>query len=400
MIPLTGPFSSDMLRAELGLGNGAVEFTGETLDKLRRLTNTPAGPIPVHAARGTHMVLASAVQQVLKDAMGNPAAAGAYRAVIEPGVVIGSNAPGTPALDVGQLPAGSSLTLDVYGTVQGAGGIAGVTGAINGGNGGHAIKANYPNQAVTITRRASSIIRSGGGGGGKGGNGGQGGTGGYGYTGGTTTTEGDANTFTGKYGTYSWNRSEQVSNDDVRFGGVVVYNGPRTDSFVSGGWTYVRGNLRDQTTQSDETGTVVTVSHYGIYRQQAVGVTTYPGGAGGAGAAGGNGGKGQGHDGAQTSAASGGIGAAGAAGGTNAGNGGKGGNGGGGGASGTWGANGFAGNSGATGATGNNGNYTGGLAGSAGTAGGAGGAAGSAILKGTANVTIVDEGGTLTGPIT
>jgi hypothetical protein len=275
-----------------------------------------------------------------------------------------------------------------------------VIGSINGGNGGHAIKANYPGQSVTIIRRAGSVIRGGGGGGGKGGSGGKGGTGGFGHTGGTVTTEGDANTFTGKYGSYSWNRSEQVNNDDVRFGGSVVYNGPRVDSFVSGGWTYVRGNLRDQTTQSDENGTVVTVSHYGIYRTQSVGVTTYNGGAGGNGAAGGNGGRGQGHDGALVGGSSGGIGANGAPGGTNAGAGGKGGNGGGGGSGGTWGANGFTANGGATGATGANGSYTAGLPGTAGTAGGAGGTAGSWLLKGTANVTIVDEGGTVNGPTT
>ena len=205
------------------------------------------------------------------------------------------------ALTVGQFATGSTITINNSGTIVGFGGSAGTS--TTGGNGGDAIKADYPNQTVTINNLSGSFIYGGGGGGGKGGTGGGGQ-----YT--STVVVFDANT-------YGVNCNNSCFN-------------ATGNSF----WVCV-GNC--EAVPMGKSGTFYNCRQCGYYA-----TTNTDGGAGG------NGGVGQGYAQTQTN------GSAGAAGGTNAGTGGTGGNGA------------VYGSNGTTGATGANGNRTSGLSGSAG----------------------------------
>jgi hypothetical protein len=392
MIPLTGTLTGAALRAELGLGSGAIASL-LAVDGLRRLTNQPTGPVTLSAARGTALLRASAEQQAATILCGSPAAAGAYRLVIEPGVVVGSTSSAVAALDTGQFPSGSTLAIDVYGKVLGAAGPAGSGGA--GGAGGAAIKANYAGQTVTVRYKAGGEIRAGGGGGGKGGAGGTGGTGGQGYYN-TSSTEGPAYAA----GSYEVEHVQGSGTWTFRWGGGIVGTSGGT-SFTSGPYTYTTGGLVTTTSVgSGETGDQVFTDHYQVYRTTAGTVITN-GGGGGSGGAGGSGGQGQGYN--RQSAAqfgfAGSLGNGGAGGGTNAGTGGTGGQGGSGGGGGAWGVGGSGGATGFAGATGNSGNYSAGSAGSAGSGGFSGGAAGNAVIKGSASVTVINDGGTISGPV-
>lgn len=102
---------------------------------------------------------------------GTPTGSVPVRLIIPSGATVGSTSSSIPALDVGQFPAGSTITIENAGSILGAGGLA------NSGVGGNAIKANYSNQTVTITNTGN--IFGGGGGGGQGGKGGNGSVGVY-----------------------------------------------------------------------------------------------------------------------------------------------------------------------------------------------------------------------------
>lgn len=271
------------------------------------------------------------VLSLYTSSFGAPSSATVFRLTIAAGVVIGGV--GQVALNVGQFPAGSTIIIDNNGSIQGYGGAA------NSGAGGDAIKADYPNQIVTINNKTGATIYGGGGGGGKGGTGGTGG-------GGSVTEY----TYRGP-GEYAPPKENCCR---IPYGGSAVCL----------------------------SGYIPLYSDFLLYAYRCEQCYTpyvnyTPGGAGGPS---GNGGKGQGYN---QSLSNGIAGSAGAAGGTNAGAGGTGGSGGNGGA---WGANGGAGNTGGTGA---NGNYTAGIAGVAGTGGGA---AGRYLVKGANSVTFNNTG--------
>lgn len=99
-----------------------------------------------------------------------PTEAVTVRLVIEAGVVVGSTSTATPALDTGTWPAGSTLTIDWRGRVQGRGGEGGAGGAVgtgeDGEDGGPAFKARIE---VAVTFGAEAEVWGGGGGGGGGG---------------------------------------------------------------------------------------------------------------------------------------------------------------------------------------------------------------------------------------
>jgi hypothetical protein len=389
VIPLTGTVTGDMLRAELGYAAGAAIPSLAAVAALRRLTNQPAGTVTLSASRGTALVRSSIANAVAKTICGNPGAAGAYRVVVEPGVNCTSANPAVPALDVGQFPAGSSISIDVYGAVLAAGGLAGSGGA--GGRGGDAVKANYSGQTVALIARSGSQLKGGGGGGGKGGAGGTGGTGGQGYYY-SYVNEGP----TYSAGSYEVSNQQGTSTWTFRWGGSLVGTSSST-SLVVGNVTYSTSSYVTTTsTGSGEAGDQIFTDHYQISRTtQNTNFTA--GGGGGAGGAGGSGGRGQGYDGSAAAGSVGSNGNGGAGGGTNAGTGGTGGSGGQGGSGGAYGVAGASGNTGFTGNTGGSGNYTAGSGGSAGAGGSAGGAAGSYLVKGAASVTFTDQGATLAG---
>lgn len=127
------------------------------------------------------------------------------RFVVEPGVVVGSASPLSPAIDVGDWPEATVVILEVRGRVQGAGGRGGDGGTNNthgspGGPGGTAIYTRRP----VLIYNAGSIYGGGGGGGGGGGygfnvsgslineSGGGGGGGGAGMSGGLAGSGGIA----------------------------------------------------------------------------------------------------------------------------------------------------------------------------------------------------------------
>lgn len=265
---------------------------------------------------------------------GAPSSPVVARLTINSGVIVGGV--GGPALTIGQFPSGSIIAIDNYGSIQGFGGAA------NSGTGGDAIKADYPNQTITINNKTGGTIYGGGGGAGKGGTGG---TGGAGY-----------------YIAYAY------------FGNGNWASSP-DQSCRSAPWTaHTSGVCLGGYSQSVDEGGNPVYACNGCYDPYAVYTS------GGAGGGGGNGGVGRGYNQAPTAGV---TGSSGAAGGTNAGAGGAGGTGG---TGGEWGAFGAAGNTGNTGASGNNGS------GSAGTAGTAGGSPGKYLIKGAYSVTLNNSG--------
>jgi len=255
--------------------------------------------------------------------------------------VIGSNDPTKVALDIGQFPTGSVVSVQVYGSIDAAGG------AINSGRGGDAINANYPNQTTTVVIQGTGKVRAGGGGGGKGGNGG----GGYYSTTGTHT--------------------DPIGWTLLSIEGVLFPDCNKACKKYFGGSSYCTSGG----TESQNCGIYTGESNNGAiqYTCNSCVVTTTSYTSGGIG---GSGGRGSGYGISST------TGNAGASGGTNAGTGGVGANGG------TWGAY------GATGGTGTNGNYT------SGQAGAMGGSPGYALIKASASASIINAaGGTLAGGI-
>jgi hypothetical protein len=133
--------------------------------------------------------------------MGSPAAAGVYRFIINSGVSISSNSTGTPGLQTGTFPAGSTLIIVNNGTIYGMGGAGGSQNGgspTNAGAGGHAMSLALN---VTIDNTSGNIF-GGGGGGGVGGNANTGcgneyGGGGGGGATGLTNSSGGAGYFSG-----------------------------------------------------------------------------------------------------------------------------------------------------------------------------------------------------------
>lgn len=337
-----------------------------------------------HVMRGGGLKLAIAAEAVavsLKALAGNPTAPVDVELTIMPGVIVGSNSITQPALDIGQFPTGSSITVVNLGSIQGAASTAGATN----NQGGDAIKADYPNQTVTIINAAGASIYGAGGAGGLGGAGGRGGNGGNGYYDYWGAEQYDGTN-------YDWSWDELGSSTNISYGapGNVV-SGWYTSSGSTQYGNYLRQTYRGRVWfpgSGESPGGYV--YHYGVSQLQRAYTS---GGAGGNGGAGGLGGRGTGYKVAKTNGSAGSAGAAGSAGGTNAGAGGAGGNGGLGGNGGDWGQSGTTGAMGANGATGANGNNGAGAAGALGSSAQAsGGLAGCYLKKGTANVTFNNSG--------
>jgi hypothetical protein len=384
-IPVTGPVSVRSIRSEVGASGAFTLGQSETAYKLAGKTS---GQLSVGELRGSTRIAANENAVNLHNKVGAPSGAYSWRFLIEAGVTYGSTAPGTAAMSLGEFPVGSTVIVDNYGTIQGAGGVAGVGGS--GGAGGNAINAMTA-AAYTKTINNYGIVRGGGGGGGQAGAGGAGGTGGSGVY---YTTSQEGPNFSDGFGTigdYYVYRNQSNDQREFRWNGTLI--GTTTASSInSGGYTYYIGAYVDTIEvggSKSSSGTFY--DRYYIYRQWQVANFT-SGGPGGGGGAGGAGGRGQGHDGAAVAGIAGAAGAAGVGGGTNAGAGGQGGTGGTGGLGGAWGVAGGAGPTGATGATGNAGNNGAGTAGAAGTAGYAGGAAGYYLYRNGMTVTFNNTG--------
>lgn len=107
--------------------------------------------------------------------LGSPTSAVNVTLTIPSGVTVSSNNTGTPALDTGNLPSGSTVTIINNGSIIGAGGAGGTGGALSacatitagesGGSGGNAINLTVP---TTIDNTNGYIFGGGGGGGGGG----------------------------------------------------------------------------------------------------------------------------------------------------------------------------------------------------------------------------------------
>jgi hypothetical protein len=314
---------------------------------------------------------------------------------INSGVTVGASSSWW-ALDIGQFPAGSIITINNYGSIQGQPGAGGGYYS-GGGQGGHCINAAYSNQTMIINNYSSGQIIAGGGGGGSGGAGGTGGQGGGGYW---QYNYWSPQQWSGAGGAYSWSWDSYFNISDGYWGGAHVFSVGGQPGQVN---NYLRGNNNQNTVGTATTGggensysTNYTIYWYAIM-QLWTGTNYTSGGAGGGGGAGGAGGHGTGYG---TSAVGGAGGAAGAGGGspgTNAGWGGQGGTGGTGGAGGGWGSYGGAGATGYTGNTGGAGNNGGGAGGGAGQGGAGGGAPGYYIYRNGSNCSINNSGGWLAG---
>lgn len=378
-IKTTGRIAITDVTTELGTSVTGFRLTSEPS---RNLAGKATGRIMLKDFYGKASVILNKILSSTTDLnlfvlAGSPTQAAKFQFDIEPGVIIGQvNA--AAALLLGQFPTGSEIIINNYGSLQGRGGLG------NSNSGGDALKADYPNQVVTINNHPEGSILGGGGAGGQGGAGGTGGKGGDGLY---------------QYWTeYKYSRSSPQNFVTVRSGlGTTNTYFYWNDSLVASGsgsltssGRYKRGSYVESSVSGDYTN-----DWYPISKLEDQ-ITS--GGSGGSGGVGGDGGRGQGYNATRADGAFGSGGAGGSAGGTNAGAGGAGGAGGTGGHGGGWGAAGTYGSTGATGATGGNGNYSAGSAGSGGGGGYINGHAGRGIVKGSHSVTI-NNSGTIAGAI-
>lgn len=280
---------------------------------------------------------------------------------IHPGVIVGSTS--GDAVTVGSAWKGT-LTMNLMGEIQGAGGSA------NGGGGGNALNANAVSATgakMKVAVTSTGALRGGGGGGGKGGSGGAGGNT-------TTTTAGTTDKIydTSTYGhvsvNYGANINFSIINAMIYWKGALVvhdqWTGPMKDAVKMAQARTFTGSDGATYKIVDEVNRLANTSTHYIGRIGNTSITK----EGGVGGNGGNGGVGQGY---RVSSAAGTAGTAG----ENAAPAGTGGKGGAGGNGGSWGVN------GSNGAPGQNGNPSNLATGSIGTSGTSGGSAGRAIVS-------------------
>lgn len=223
--------------------------------------------------------------------LGSPAAPRNVVVIINSGVIISSNAVGTPAFDTGSgWASGSTLYLINRGSIRGAGGAGGnsdavtadgdgapsYSGSLNGGDGGDALKLTIP----TIIDNGSGELFGGGGGGGasasgvvedeedgnslygargSGGGGGQGGTGGSAGAAGTlsySTTPAHLNVNSGSDGTVGSSSAAGTggAGSEVFFVGFTYIGseaGGNGGAWGSAGSSGGRGYSRVSTTYAD-----------------------------------------------------------------------------------------------------------------------------------------------------
>lgn len=173
-ISLGGSTTGQSIAVELGLSPTAQISLNDSA--VRTLAAVASGAIVMPTdfygkSNATILTINSTVTNYnIFTAAGSPSAATNVILNITSSGLVGGV--GATALTVGQFPTGSVITINNSGTIVGYGGAAGTS--TTGGNGGDAIKADYPNQTVTINNLSGSFIYGGGGGGGKGGTGGGG----------------------------------------------------------------------------------------------------------------------------------------------------------------------------------------------------------------------------------
>ena len=354
-IAASGAVSFSDLRTEFS-GAGAISFSdlyrGGTLVKGNAGNNTAtnlAASVPASgtinftnfrgAAKGWRKTFASgATNQNASTIFGSDYGVNYPKEiVINSGVTLGATSTSEEALEINSGGIGS-ITVTNNGTLIGAGGASGAAG-------GDAFEA-----LVSCTFVNNGFVYAGGGGGG---NGGQGGNGSY-----TSLVRQPSSGW--YYNSSSWHWAIVANAQQLRihwntggyFQNSTNYQ-QNTTSWTTGGWTYLRGSLRNYDNDFP-------YSWYEVARQQNQTVST-------TGGSGGSGGVGAGYN---QSASAGGGGSSGA---TNAGAGGSGGSGAG------YGASGSNGNSGANGNSSN------------GAAGGSGGAGGK-YIRGLSFVTFTNNG--------
>src|SRR6185437_5509924 len=321
------------------------------------------------------------LKNAINGAYGTQSSAIVVALTINSGVTVGASNSWW-ALDIGQFPAGSIITINNYGSIQGQPGAGGGYYS-GGGQGGHCINAAYGSQTMTINNYSSGQIIAGGGGGGSGGPGGQGGSGGGGYYNYNYWSPAQWSQAAGNYYFVEWDSYHNYYY--YYWGNTLVASGSGNPGQVG---NYLRqGQMTTGTGYSGgENGVNYTIYYYAI-SQLWTGTTYTSGGAGGGGGIGGAGGHGTGYGTSAVAGAGGAGGAGGGAPGTNAGWGGTGGTGGTGGSGGGWGSYGGAGATGYTGNTGGAGNNGGGYGGGAGQGGAGGGAPGYYIYRNGSNCT-------------
>jgi len=175
-ISLAGSTTGQSIALEIG--QTATSTISFQTANVRTLSNTASGSTVVMPTNfygrslATNLTIsATTTNYNIFTAAGSPTSATTVNLAINAGVTVGGVG-GTPAITVGQFPAGSTITINNSGLIVGTGGTAGSGGV--GGNGGNAILANYANQTMVINNLAGATIAGGGGGGGKGGTGGPG----------------------------------------------------------------------------------------------------------------------------------------------------------------------------------------------------------------------------------
>jgi len=366
----TGSISASQVNSELGRSSTAQFSCGDATFKKLVMES---GPIDLGAARGSAYINSNRENLNLFSAIGSPSVTTTYKILFESGVTVGGTH-GNSALYVGDFPAGSTVLINNYGNILGAGGYGGGYYS-SGEQGGTAINAAYGNESIVINNYG--LIYGGGGGGGSGGAGGTGGQGGGGY-------------YYQGYEVYDRGNGYYVVQNLDKNGGQTGYAVYWAGNNVTGNGFYYQGGYEQSDYSSNKYASWTSANYWNVGSYYPVYTN---GGGGGGGGSGGAGGRGYGYDGGNSGGSGGNPGNGGGAPDTNAGWGGQGGTGGTGGTGGGWGSAGNQGDTGNYGFTGGNGNNGGGYGGSSGYGGASGGSAGLYLYKAGQNVTLNNYGG-------
>ncbi len=132
------------------------------------LGNSPDSPHLINFDASYNNVNLRTIHDTLYPA---PISGTVVHCIVAVGVIIGSDNTGSPSFDVGSWPAGVTVTLELNGRIEGAGGVGGRSGlaflaASPGGGGGIALYTRY---AIGVIYGAGAQVWGGGGGGGGGG---------------------------------------------------------------------------------------------------------------------------------------------------------------------------------------------------------------------------------------
>ena len=141
--PITGQISVSDVNTALGRSSTAsFSFNDSTFQLMTNQGSTNVDLNNAHASAYINSTVTN--YNVYTSTFGSPATVTTYKVLIGASGVAGATSTGNYALNVGQFPSGSSVVLNNYGTIAGAGG------ATNSGTGGPALYSAYANQTVTI----------------------------------------------------------------------------------------------------------------------------------------------------------------------------------------------------------------------------------------------------------